>query len=234
MQAGLAHWQRSQWRGHSRCALTFTVTAAPWSLRSHFHCRSRHLEPAPSASRPEQQPPSIRTHAHALCARRRRLHSLLWLPMDRPALRVASALTWQAGDADAGGDGGGGGGGCDPQHRLQNVHDGVPLPGDARDCHLVQGAYDYHHYMQVWETCCALRSSAAAALMRSRASMPCPYVFAGALPALMRSWASMRCPCVFAEALPAFICSWASMPCPCVFCWGVAAALMRSKGSISR
>jgi hypothetical protein len=78
----------------------------------------------------------------ALAPFRRALHALLGLPLDRPALRPATRLAWAT--AAPTGEGGVG------QVRLPTVHVGLPPPGDAVDSvHLVQGAYDYHHYMQV-------------------------------------------------------------------------------------
>ena len=71
---------------------------------------------------------------------RRELHSLLDLPMDRPSLRLGCALTWpqqQGGPAGgAGAAAGGGGGGGSQQERLQDVHAGLPPPGEARACCL--------------------------------------------------------------------------------------------------
>ncbi len=85
--------------------------------------------------------PDADANEAALAQHRRELHALLALPLDRPALRLASALVWEWPAPAAAG--------APQQERLRDVHVGLPLPGpDASCAHLVQGSYDYHHYMQ--------------------------------------------------------------------------------------
>ncbi|KAJ9509440.1 hypothetical protein QJQ45_001866 [Haematococcus lacustris] len=87
---------------------------------------------------------------------RQGLHRLLALPLNRPALRVASALPaplrplqaaaqGPGGSAGAGGATGaaGSGGG-----RLRDVHLGLQAPVAGAGVHLVQGSYEYWHYCQ--------------------------------------------------------------------------------------
>ncbi|GAX79905.1 hypothetical protein CEUSTIGMA_g7345.t1 [Chlamydomonas eustigma] len=75
---------------------------------------------------------------------RRQLHTLLGLPMDRPALRVLAAFSLPTSVADKA---------FSSQQqiqedRLKDVHMGLPLPGPSEFVHLIHGSYDYHHYMQ--------------------------------------------------------------------------------------
>ncbi|KAG2442271.1 hypothetical protein HXX76_002358 [Chlamydomonas incerta] len=74
---------------------------------------------------------------------RQRLHGLLGLPTNRPLLRPANALEL-TGEGD--GDGGAGGGGA--VARLRDVHVGLAAPGIGGLMELVQGHYEYCHYMQ--------------------------------------------------------------------------------------
>ncbi len=103
--------------------------------------------------------PSIESVEEALLAKRAALHSLLGLPSNRPLLRVANALELSpaggaggaaaAGAGGPGGSGSGGGGGVGGKPRLAGVHAGLAPSGVGGSVHLVQGTYDYHHYMQV-------------------------------------------------------------------------------------
>jgi Ufm1-specific protease 2 len=60
------------------------------------------------------------------------------LPLDRPLLRIANAVDFSAAPPEE-------------RHtkRLRQVHEGLPDSG-VRDgsLHMVDGAYDYYHYMQ--------------------------------------------------------------------------------------
>ena len=75
---------------------------------------------------------------------RQELHQVLGLPANRPLLKLANAV--------------------DPRQphlgsqqtpagkavRLQNVHEGFAAPaGEGGVIHMIDGTYDYHHYMQV-------------------------------------------------------------------------------------
>ena len=63
------------------------------------------------------------------------------LPLDRPLLRVANALSWASteGATSTGG-----------QRRLANVHAGLPVSGVSGGTqHVVSGDYEYFHYLQV-------------------------------------------------------------------------------------
>ncbi|GIL86704.1 hypothetical protein Vretifemale_14951 [Volvox reticuliferus] len=75
-----------------------------------------------------------------LVAARQRLHALMGLPLNRPLLRSANAVDM----AVQGEDGGGGG----AVARLQDVHVGLAAPGIGGTSVLVQGSYEYCHYMQ--------------------------------------------------------------------------------------
>jgi hypothetical protein len=69
------------------------------------------------------------------------------LALDRPLLRVANALGRLAADDEAGPSGSGGSG---PARRLMDVHVGLPpskVTGGT--VHLVDGSYEYFHYLQV-------------------------------------------------------------------------------------
>ena len=72
-----------------------------------------------------------------LRAQRAELHRSLGLPLDRPAFRPSNALAFGAG---------GGAGG--PSARLVNVHEGLRDPGVGGRRSLVDGEYEYCHYMQ--------------------------------------------------------------------------------------
>jgi len=72
--------------------------------------------------------------------RRRRLHALLGLPPDRPALRAAHALDFSLAP---------GAGAAAGPRRLRDVHAGLPPPaGLGGRTALVEGPYDYYHYLQ--------------------------------------------------------------------------------------
>lgn len=88
--------------------------------------------------------PCIEADEAALTGRRAALHALLGLPADRPMLRVANAV--QPGSA-AGRQGEGGA--TQQAKRLSDVHVGAAPSGvPGGQVHLVQGSYDYYHYMQ--------------------------------------------------------------------------------------
>ena len=76
--------------------------------------------------------------------RRQRLHAQMGLPSDRPLLRIANALAFrEPGRALAA---------AATNSRLADVHVGLPsygVPGGS--AHLIDGSYDYYHYMQVWQ-----------------------------------------------------------------------------------
>lgn len=115
--------------------------------------------------------PSIEAEEEALLQRRQALHRLLALPPDRPLLRVANAVAgWSGGSGSSPGAtnaaaavGGGSAGGLDAalaaggvggKQRLRDVHVGLPPPSLGGSVHLVQGSYDYYHYMQVCMSGC--------------------------------------------------------------------------------
>ncbi|GLI69235.1 hypothetical protein VaNZ11_013810 [Volvox africanus] len=75
-----------------------------------------------------------------LVATRQRLHALMGLPLNRPLLRSANAVDLEAQCED------GGGGGA--VARLRDVHAGLTAPGIGGTSVLVQGSYEYCHYMQ--------------------------------------------------------------------------------------
>ena len=70
---------------------------------------------------------------------RRSVHTSFLLPLDRPLLRRANRVSFPSP-------------GCSGA-KLTNVHRGLEtkhgIPGNHVKVALVQGAYDYHHYMQV-------------------------------------------------------------------------------------
>uniref|UniRef100_A0A061QT33 Peptidase ubiquitin fold modifier-specific peptidase 1 2 isoform 1 n=1 Tax=Tetraselmis sp. GSL018 TaxID=582737 RepID=A0A061QT33_9CHLO len=69
--------------------------------------------------------------------RRRELHRILGLPLDRPMLRLSNACRE------------GSGGGANPgTSRLADVHIGLTSPKIDGRVSLVSGSYDYYHYMQ--------------------------------------------------------------------------------------
>lgn len=70
---------------------------------------------------------------------RKRLHALLRLPPNRPLLRSANAL-----DLGAAAEAGGGG----AVVRLRDVHVGLAAPDIGGTTTLLQGSYEYCHYMQ--------------------------------------------------------------------------------------
>ncbi len=83
--------------------------------------------------------------------RRQQLHAQMGLPPDRPLLRIANALVFrEPGCAAAAATSG-------RSPRLMDVHVGLPpsgVPGGS--AHMVDGSYDYYHYMQVaprWREC---------------------------------------------------------------------------------
>eukprot|EP00002_Diphylleia_rotans_P040032 TRINITY_DN9401_c0_g2_i1.p1 TRINITY_DN9401_c0_g2~~TRINITY_DN9401_c0_g2_i1.p1 ORF type:complete len:597 (+),score=102.20 TRINITY_DN9401_c0_g2_i1:43-1833(+) len=66
---------------------------------------------------------------------RLRLHALMHLPTDRPLMRITNAVSFERHEGDSG--------------RLSDVHLGLgPSPVLGGTQHLVQGSYDYYHYMQ--------------------------------------------------------------------------------------
>ena len=70
------------------------------------------------------------------------------LPLDRPLLRVANALARPAAEGEARSSSGGSGSGA--AKRLTDVHVGLPpskVTGGT--VHLVDGSYEYFHYLQV-------------------------------------------------------------------------------------
>lgn len=68
------------------------------------------------------------------------LHRLLRLPTDRPLVRYANALKLDDNALNLPPSAGG---------RLMNVHNGLPPSGiRGGTIHIVQGDYDYYHYMQ--------------------------------------------------------------------------------------
>lgn len=129
---------------------------------SHLHptcrtaCPSLQIYPLPI--------PSIEADEESLLPARTQLHLLLGLPTNRPLLRVASALDFAApaGSAAEGGSGSSGGG-VGGRLLLADVHAGLAPSAVGGSVHLVQGSYDYHHYMQAsalrWGVlrCAALR-----------------------------------------------------------------------------
>jgi len=77
-------------------------------------------------------------------ALRKELQSMLCLPVDRPMMRPLNAVPFHATQEENEDTQGGIGG-----PRLSNTHQGLPLSGvEDGKLHLVQGAYDYYHYMQ--------------------------------------------------------------------------------------
>ena len=76
---------------------------------------------------------------------RQKLHQLLGLPANRPLLKCANAVDPrqpQAGSQQTPTSGKAG--------RLQNVHEGIAAPAvEGGVIHMIDGTYDYHHYMQV-------------------------------------------------------------------------------------
>ncbi|GAB4815562.1 hypothetical protein N2152v2_002608 [Parachlorella kessleri] len=101
--------------------------------------------------------PSIEDDEEALLSIRSRLHQLLGLPTNRPLLRVANALDFDSlsaaqAAAAAGPESSGvlaaAAGGVGGKPRLADVHLGLPASGVGGSVHLMQGTYDYYHYMQ--------------------------------------------------------------------------------------
>ena len=95
-------------------------------------------------------PPGAATEADeaALSSHRTRLHLTLGLPLDRPLLRLANAVDPGAATASAAGAAAGRGGKAGG--RLADVHAGLGPSGVVGgSVHLVQGTYEYYHYMQV-------------------------------------------------------------------------------------
>ncbi|EEF51875.1 probable Ufm1-specific protease [Ricinus communis] len=75
---------------------------------------------------------------------RRSLHLRLGLPFDRPLLRVANALDFSTAKDSSGGNSRRKG-----LSLLKDVHLGIPSSGVSGGIvALVQGSYDYHHYLQ--------------------------------------------------------------------------------------
>lgn len=75
-----------------------------------------------------------------LLPHRQELHSLLGLPPNVPMLRFANALAWGMGEGE-------------PEAavksvRLRNVHEALTPPGFGGRVYLVDGLYEYYHYMQ--------------------------------------------------------------------------------------
>lgn len=77
-----------------------------------------------------------------LLPRRQQLHTLLGLPSNVPMLRFANALEWSSGGGSSIAAG------VPRSLRLRNVHEGLPAPGIGGQLYLVDGAYEYYHYMQ--------------------------------------------------------------------------------------
>ncbi|KAK9827920.1 hypothetical protein WJX74_009315 [Apatococcus lobatus] len=99
-----------------------------------------------SATQQSRSSSSNETHPEAqLAMTRTQLHSCLGLPGERPLLRTCNAaFTLGQKELDARLEAGGVGG-----PRLRDVHQGIKPSGIAGgSVHLVQGSYDYHHYMQ--------------------------------------------------------------------------------------
>ena len=68
----------------------------------------------------------------------------LGLPLDRPLLRLNNAYDPRSVTEPPQGVSGG------KATRLQNVHVGIsPSPISGGTLHIIEGSYDYHHYMQV-------------------------------------------------------------------------------------
>ena len=87
------------------------------------------LMPLPPTSTP---PPA---QEKMLLPLREAIHRRFMLPMDRPYVRVPQGLSFITCPGVSG--------------RLRNVHEGLPASGvQGGQVHLVQGAYDYCHYMQ--------------------------------------------------------------------------------------
>lgn len=80
--------------------------------------------------------PDVGPDEMKLFKRRQELHEQLFLPLDRPLLRVSNALTWGAGGASF-------------SKKLKNVHNALKSSGvkDGKQ-NLVKGDYCYFHYMQ--------------------------------------------------------------------------------------
>lgn len=84
-------------------------------------------------------------HFSSFC--RQALHDRLGLPANRPLLRLNSAVDPRSAVRP-------------PQSlpgaraaRLQDVHVGInPPPVAGGTVHMIEGSYDYHHYMQVCVT----------------------------------------------------------------------------------
>ncbi|KAL3141912.1 hypothetical protein ABBQ32_004569 [Trebouxia sp. C0010 RCD-2024] len=100
--------------------------------------------PAPSAT----QPHTSTAEEEALKTTRQALHARLGLPPNRPLLRLNNSvdprLVTGRPQAVPGGK----------TPRLQDVHMGLgPPPVSGGTLHMVDGSYDYHHYMQVGLLC---------------------------------------------------------------------------------
>lgn len=75
---------------------------------------------------------------------RKRLHVRLKLPLDRPMVRVANALTFATTDAVAGNHSK-----IKGMMRLTNVHVGLSSSGvSGGQMHLLESSYEYYHYLQ--------------------------------------------------------------------------------------
>lgn len=96
---------------------------------------------------------SLEAAEERLVQRRQQLHAQMGLPSDRPLLRVANALVFrEPGRATAA---------AANNSRLADVHVGLPpsgVPGGS--VHLIDGSYEYYHYMQVRQPQAAHRSHA--------------------------------------------------------------------------
>lgn len=118
-------------------------------MHASRHWRLLILHSWPPLLTPQVYPlpsPSTEADEQALTATRLELHALLGLPPNRPLLRVANAVDFSAAAAAAAADKGRGGG---SGGRLSDVHVGLAPSGVGGTVHLVQGSYDYYHYMQV-------------------------------------------------------------------------------------
>ena len=93
--------------------------------------------------------PAIESDEEALLPRRKALHRMLGLPLNRPLLRVANACDFDGAGSGAALAAALAAGGTGGRPRLGDVHVGLPPPPVKGSVHVVQGSYDYYHYMQV-------------------------------------------------------------------------------------
>lgn len=126
-----------------------------WSVYHHPHRRSCPLPAAAAAPQVYPLPtPSIEDDEEGLLPTRLTLHRLLGLPTNRPLLRVANALDFDtnsgsgSSSSNATSAGGSAAGGVGGRPRLADVHMGLAASGVGGSVHIIQGTYDYYHYMQ--------------------------------------------------------------------------------------